>query len=67
MASADLNDNDWECFLNVGFSNHREIIRKTSTLEERLFYIRRCAKEFWNDYLSLFFRKKEKQKKLAAG
>ena len=48
MASADLNDNDWECFLNVGFSNHREIIRKTSTLEERLFYIRRCAKEFWN-------------------
>ena len=48
MASADLNDNDWECFLNVGFSNHREIIRKTYTLEERLFYIRRCAKEFWN-------------------
>ncbi len=46
MASADLNDNDWECFLNVGFSNHREIIRKTSTLEERLFYIRHCAKEF---------------------
>ena len=66
MASADLNDNDWECFLNVGFSNHREIIRKTSTLEERLFYIRRCAKEFWNDYLSLFSCKKEKQKKLAA-
>ena len=47
-SSADLSDNDWECFLSVGFSNHREIIRKTSTLEERLFYIRRCAKEFWN-------------------
>lgn len=47
-SSADLSDKDWECFLSVGFSNHREIIRKTSTLEERLFYIRRCAKEFWN-------------------
>ena len=47
MASADLSAEDFECFLNVGFSNHREIIRKTSTLEERLFYIRRCATEFW--------------------
>ena len=47
-SSADLSDKDWECFLSIGFSNHREIIRKTSTLEERLFYIRRCAKEFWN-------------------
>lgn len=48
MPSADLNAYDYECFLSVGFSNHREIIRKTTTLEERLFYIRRCAKEFWN-------------------
>ncbi len=47
MTSADLSADDFECFLNVGFSNHREIIRKTSTLEERLFYIRRCAAEFW--------------------
>ena len=47
MPSADLDATDYECFLNVGFSNHREIIRKTSSLEERLFYIRRCATEFW--------------------
>ena len=47
MPSADLSTEDFACFLNVGFSNHREIIRKTSTLEERLFYIRRCAAEFW--------------------
>ena len=59
MASADLNDNDWECFLNVGFSNHREIIRKTSTLEERLFYIRRCAKEFWNVETTKFHLKED--------
>lgn len=47
MPSADMSQADYECFLSVGFSNHREIIRKTSTLEERLFYIRRCAAEFW--------------------
>lgn len=47
MTSADLSPEDFECFLNVGFSNHREIIRKTSSLEERLFYIRRCSQEFW--------------------
>lgn len=47
MSTADLCATDWECFLNVGFSNHREIIRKTTTLDERLFYIRKCAREFW--------------------
>lgn len=47
MTTADLSASDWDCFLSIGFSNHREIIRRTSTLEERLFYIRRCAKEIW--------------------
>ena len=47
IPSADLSTTDYECFLNVGFSNHREIIRKTQSIEERLFYIRRCATEFW--------------------
>ena len=47
MPSADLSKADYDCFLKVGFSNHREILRNTSTLEERLFYIRRCAAEFW--------------------
>ena len=64
MPSADLSIEDFSCFLNVGFSNHREIIRKTSTLEERLFYIRRCATEFWKVettkyYLSENLYKKE--------
>ena len=45
---ADLNDDDFDCFIKVGFTIHREIIRKTTTLDERLFYIRKSAKEFWN-------------------
>ena len=46
--AVDLDAYDFECFLSVGFTNHREILRKTFSLEERLFYIRRCAKEFWS-------------------
>ena len=41
-------ESDLACFLNVGFTNHYIILTKTQSLEERLFYIRRCAKEFWN-------------------
>ncbi len=49
---ADLSQADSECFMQVGFSLHRQIIRYTSTLEERLFYIRECATHFWSkDFL----------------
>lgn len=34
-------------FFSVAFTHHREIIRKTDTLKERLFYINKCASEFW--------------------
>ena len=48
LVSADLSESDFECFLSIGFTHHREIIRKTGTIEERLFYIRKCATEFWS-------------------
>jgi predicted nuclease of restriction endonuclease-like (RecB) superfamily len=35
-------------FLNIGITLHYEIINKTTSLEERLFYIERCASEFWS-------------------
>jgi len=35
-------------FLNIGFTQHYEILKKTKMLEERLFYIERCANEFWS-------------------
>ena len=34
-------------FLAVPFIHHYEILTKTSTIEERLFYIRQCATQFW--------------------
>ena len=44
---ADLTETDIECFVRVGFSLHRQIIRHAKTLDERLYYIRKCATEFW--------------------
>lgn len=46
--SDDLEMDTWNSFLSVGFSHHYEIIIKTKTLEERFFYIGKCATEFWN-------------------
>ena len=34
-------------FLEVPFIHHYEILTKTSTIEERLFYIQQCATQFW--------------------
>ena len=33
--AADLIADDFECFMNIGFTHHREIIRKAQTLDER--------------------------------
>ena len=35
-------------FLNIGFTHHYEILNKTKTHKERLFYIELCATEFWD-------------------
>ena len=34
-----------DAFLHIGFTHHRVILGKIKNLEERLFYIRRCANE----------------------
>jgi len=48
LITDDLSETDLDCFLRVGFTQHYEIIHKTDTIEERLFYIRKCAREFWS-------------------
>jgi predicted nuclease of restriction endonuclease-like (RecB) superfamily len=35
-------------FLQVGFTHHREILNKTTNIDERLFYIQKSATEFWS-------------------
>jgi predicted nuclease of restriction endonuclease-like (RecB) superfamily len=48
LITDDLNSFDLDSFLKVGFTHHYEIVLKAKTLEERLFYIRKCAAEFWS-------------------
>jgi predicted nuclease of restriction endonuclease-like (RecB) superfamily len=36
------------CFVSVGFTHHMAILHKTSSEDERLFYIQKCATEFWS-------------------
>lgn len=47
LITDELSESELRDFLNVGFTNHYIILTKTSSLAERLFYIRRCANEFW--------------------
>lgn len=48
MASDEFTKEDLELFLNVSFSNHSAILSKTTTIKERMFYIRRSDAEFWS-------------------
>jgi predicted nuclease of restriction endonuclease-like (RecB) superfamily len=36
------------CFLSIGFTHHCELLVRKVSLPERLFYIERCATEFWS-------------------
>lgn len=46
LPTGDLKGDFVSDFLKVGFTNHSEILSKTKTLVERIFYIRHCANEF---------------------
>jgi len=37
-----------ESFSSVGFTHHYEIIKMTTTLSERIYYITKCASNFWS-------------------
>ena len=35
-------------FMSIGFTHHIEIIHACRSVDERLFYVRKCAAEFWS-------------------
>lgn len=37
-----------EIFFMVGFTHHYEIIKKCEKIEDRIFYINNCARNFWS-------------------
>ena len=48
MPLDELGDEDIAAFFSIGFTHHREIIRYCKDIDERLYYIRACAKGFWS-------------------
>jgi predicted nuclease of restriction endonuclease-like (RecB) superfamily len=42
-----LNNAEMDAFMRVGFTHHSEILAKCKTIDERWYYIMRCASEFW--------------------
>ena len=42
-----VSDFSMDAFTSISFTHHMEIIRKASSLDERLFYIRECAAGHW--------------------
>ena len=47
LVTDDLNQINKDYFVSVGFTHHYELLTKTASIEERLFYIEHCATEFW--------------------
>lgn len=48
LLADDLQTSGIEYFLSIGFTHHYELLIKTDSVEERLFYIKHCATEFWS-------------------
>jgi len=44
----ELDKDDVAAFFSIGFTHHREIIRFCKDFDERLYYIRECAKGMWS-------------------
>lgn len=54
-----LSDEELDAFMSVGFTHHYEIIAKGLSKEDRLFYIKKCATEFWTvDRLKIHLKEK---------
>lgn len=43
-----LTHDEMNAFLSIGFTHHYEIISKVASRNDRLFYIKKCATEFWS-------------------
>jgi predicted nuclease of restriction endonuclease-like (RecB) superfamily len=48
LPTAEIRETKVQAFCRIGFTHHREILRKCKTAKERWYYILRCADEFWS-------------------
>lgn len=47
LSTNKLTADEYEAFMSIGFSHHYEIVVRHLPLEDRIFYIKKCAIEFW--------------------
>lgn len=48
LATDEFSSDDLHSFLSISFTHHDELLISTKTIDERLYYIRRCSSEFWS-------------------
>jgi predicted nuclease of restriction endonuclease-like (RecB) superfamily len=48
LPTDELQPEDAEAFLRVGFTHHMAVLFKCDSTDERWYYIRKCASEFWS-------------------
>jgi predicted nuclease of restriction endonuclease-like (RecB) superfamily len=48
LVTDDLEPDKLDAFVRVSFTHHYEILLRAKSPEERLFYIQKCATEFWS-------------------
>jgi hypothetical protein len=53
LTTDDLTESDLSMFLSVSFTNHYELLLKTNSLEQRLYYIRKCDLSALDEYVKL--------------
>jgi len=63
LSSVELPPENLVAFLRVGFSHHTEILNKCDLPDERWYYIKKCASEFWSyDSLKYHIRSNDYEK-----
>ncbi|GHU62292.1 hypothetical protein AGMMS49983_03490 [Clostridia bacterium] len=48
LPTDELKEEELHAFIRVGFTHQTEILSKCNILEERWYYIKKCASEFWS-------------------
>jgi predicted nuclease of restriction endonuclease-like (RecB) superfamily len=64
LSAGELTEEQIKLFFSIGFTHHYEIIAKTQAFEERIFYIERCALDFWSKETLRYNLKSNLYKKL---
>lgn len=55
LITDEFSSEELDYFLSIGFTHHYEILVKAKSFDERMFYIGKCATEFWSVKKLLYY------------